>query len=80
LLDHTTTSTSIPYSWFNDSRKGKVTKTCRVFFSIGAYADFVDCDVVPMQACSLLLGHPWEHDNDATHHVRSNKYTFMHKG
>jgi hypothetical protein len=33
-----------------------------------------------MQACSLLLGHPWEHDNDATHHGRSNKYTFMHKG
>ena len=33
-----------------------------------------------MQACSLLLGHPWEHDNDATHHGRSNKYTFEHKG
>nr|XP_015629537.1 uncharacterized protein LOC107280299 [Oryza sativa Japonica Group] len=30
--------------------------------------DSVDCDVVPMQACSLLLGRPWEHDNDATHH------------
>jgi hypothetical protein len=33
-----------------------------------------------MQACSLLLGRPWEHDNDATHHGRSNKYTFVHKG
>ena len=33
-----------------------------------------------MQACSLLLGQPWEHDNDATHHGRSNKYTFVHKG
>ena len=33
-----------------------------------------------MQACSLLLGHPWEHDNDATHHGRSNKYTFVYKG
>jgi hypothetical protein len=32
------------------------------------------------RACSLLLGRPWEHDNDATHHGRSNKYTFMHKG
>jgi hypothetical protein len=57
----------------------EVTKTCSVSFSIVAYADFVDCDVVPMQACSLLLGYPWEHDNDATHHGRSNKYTFMHK-
>jgi hypothetical protein len=55
-------------------------KTCRVSFSIGAYADFVDCDVVPMQACSLLLSHPWEHDNDATHRGRSNNYTFMHQG
>jgi hypothetical protein len=33
-----------------------------------------------MQACSLLLGHPWKHNNDATHYGRSNKYTFMHKG
>ena len=33
-----------------------------------------------MQACSLLLGRPWEHDNDATHYGRSNKYTFVHKG
>jgi hypothetical protein len=32
-----------------------------------------------MQARSLLLGHPWEHDNDATHHGRSNN-TFTHKG
>jgi len=71
-----------PYhvQWLNDSGKAKVTQTCRVSFSIGAYADFIDCDVVPMQVCSLLLGRPWEHDNDATHHGRSNKYTFIHKG
>ena len=71
-----------PYhiQWLNDSKKAKVTQTCIVSFFIGSYADFVDCDVVPMQAYSLLLGHPWEHDNDATHHGRSNKYTFAHKG
>jgi len=33
-----------------------------------------------MDACSLLLGRPWEYDTDAKHHGRSNKYTFMHKG
>jgi hypothetical protein len=33
-----------------------------------------------MQACSLLLGHPWEFDTDGIHHGRSNKYTLMHKG
>ena len=27
-----------------------------------------------------MLGRPWEHDNDATHHGRGNKYTFVHNG
>ena len=33
-----------------------------------------------MQACSLLLGCPWEFDTDATHHGKSNTYTLIHKG
>jgi hypothetical protein len=33
-----------------------------------------------MDACSLLLGRPWEFDTDAIHYGRSNKYTLMHKG
>jgi hypothetical protein len=66
--------------WFNDARKAKVIHTSRVSFSIGSYASSVDCDVVPMEACSILLGRPLEFDNDATHHGRSNTYTFMHKG
>jgi hypothetical protein len=33
-----------------------------------------------MQACSLLLGRPWEIVTDAVHHGRSNKYTLMHNG
>jgi hypothetical protein len=71
-----------PYhiQWLNDSGKAKVTQTARVHFSLGPYANFVDCDVVPMQACSLLLGHPWEFDYDAIHHGKSNTYTLMHKG
>jgi hypothetical protein len=71
-----------PYhiQWLNNSGKAKVTHTVRVHFSIGSYHDYADCDVVPMQACSLLLGRPWEFDTNATHHGRSNKYTLMHKG
>jgi hypothetical protein len=71
-----------PYhiQWFNNSGKVKVMQTARVHFSIGSYHDCADFDVVPMQACSLLLGRPWEFDTDATHHGRSNKYTLMHKG
>jgi hypothetical protein len=33
-----------------------------------------------MQACSLLLGHPWKFDTDAIHHGRNNKYTLVHNG
>jgi hypothetical protein len=71
-----------PYyiQWLNNSGKAKVIHTARVHFSIDTYRDYVDCDVVPMQACSLLLGHPWEFDTDAIHHGRSNKYTLMHNG
>jgi len=39
--------------WFNDSGKVKVTQMVRVHFSIGIYSGFVDCHVVPMEACSL---------------------------
>src|SRR6266508_2322118 len=71
-----------PYhiQWLNNSGKVKVTQTARVHFSIGSYHDYADFDVVPMDACSLLLGRPWEFDTDALHHGRTNKYTLMHKG
>jgi hypothetical protein len=65
--------------WFNDTDKVKVTQIVRVHFSIGIYSDYANCDVVPMEACSLLLGRPREYDNDARRHGRSNTYTFMHK-
>ena len=71
-----------PYhiQWLNNSGKVKVTQTARVHFSIGSYHDYADFDVVPMDACSLLLGRPWEFDTDALHHGRTNQYTLMHKG
>jgi hypothetical protein len=71
-----------PYyiQWLNNNGKAKVTHTARVHFSIGTYHVCADCDVVPMQACSLLLGRPWEFDTDAIHHGRSNKYTLVHNG
>jgi hypothetical protein len=51
-----------------------------VHFSIGSYHVVADFNVVPVDACSLLLGHPWEFDADAIHHGRTNTYTLMHKG
>ncbi|XP_012702858.1 uncharacterized protein LOC105914754 [Setaria italica] len=53
-----------PYyiQWLNSSGKVKVTRLVRVNFAIGSYHDSIDCDVVPMQACSMLLGRPWQFD------------------
>ena len=58
----------------------KVTRTTRVHFTIGTYSDFVDCDVVPMQACSLLLGRPWQFDKESIHNGKTNQYTLVHNG
>jgi hypothetical protein len=79
-IDLTTRLHTHPYyiQWLNSSGKAKVTHIARVHFFIGTYHNYADCDVVPMQACSLLFGHPWEFDTDAIHHCRSNKYTLMH--
>jgi len=49
------------------------------FAITSCYHDTTDFDVALMQACSILLGCPWEFDNDALHHGRTNTYTFIHK-
>jgi hypothetical protein len=33
-----------------------------------------------LDACSFLLGRPWQFDTDAIHYGRSNKYNLMHNG
>ena len=80
-LGLTTWQHSYPYKlqWFNNSGKIKITKSARISFFTGCYHDTIDFDVVPMQACSILLGHPWEFDTHALHHGRTNTYTFIHK-
>jgi hypothetical protein len=71
-----------PYyiQWFESSRKLKVTRTAHVHFTIGTYSDFVDCDVVPMQACSLLLGRPRQFDRESVHNGKTNQYSLIHAG
>jgi hypothetical protein len=65
--------------WLNSSGTVKVSSMVHLSFSIGDYHDEVDCDIVPMQACHLLLGHPWQFDLDSMHFGQSNKYTFINK-
>jgi hypothetical protein len=69
-----------PYhiQWLNNSGKAKVTKQVRINFSIGSYRDVVECDVVRMQACHIVLGRPWQFDKDSMRHGRLNQYSFLH--
>ena len=66
--------------WLNECGALRVTNMVTVHFSIGTYNDQVECDVVRMQACQLLLGRPWLYDRDAQICGRSNKVVLMYKG
>ncbi|XP_074292085.1 uncharacterized protein LOC141618926 [Silene latifolia] len=71
-----------PYKlrWLNKGAEVKVDNQCLVPFSIGkVYKDEVLCDVVPMDACHLLLGQPWEFDRNTTHQGKDNVYSFKHE-
>jgi hypothetical protein len=71
-----------PYKmqWLTNCGAMRVSNMVMVQLSIGKYHDQVDCGVVPMQACQLLLGGPWLYDHDAQLCGRSNKVVFMYKG
>ncbi|XP_074306210.1 uncharacterized protein LOC141641448 [Silene latifolia] len=63
--------------WLNKGVEVKVDKQCQVPFSIGnIYKDDILCDVVPIDACHLLLGRPWEFGKNYIHQGRSNTYSF----
>ncbi|GAV88725.1 Asp_protease_2 domain-containing protein [Cephalotus follicularis] len=67
-----------PYKlqWLNDGNQSKVTHQVLLSFAIGKhYNDEVLCDVIPMDACQLLLGRPWQFDRSAIHDGRKNTYT-----
>ena len=69
-----------PYSisWLKKDHSVLVNQTCLVNFKIGPYEDKVWCDVVPMDACHVLLGRPWQYDRDVIHQGKENKYELCH--
>ncbi|GJS94328.1 putative nucleotidyltransferase, ribonuclease H [Tanacetum coccineum] len=72
-----------PYKlqWLKKGGEVTVSKRVLVAFSVGTtYKDSVWCDVVPMDACHLLLGRPWEYDRNTTHYGRANTYSFLFDG
>ena len=71
-----------PYhvQWLSECGELKITHMVKVQFKIGDYIDTVECDVMPMKVCHLLLGRPWQYDLSAQHCGRTNQYTIKWKG
>ena len=71
-----------PYymQWVNSYDKIKVTEIAHIEFSIGSYKNSADFDIVPMQACHLLLGTPWININNVVHKKVGNKYSLKYNG
>ncbi|KAD6118682.1 hypothetical protein E3N88_09953 [Mikania micrantha] len=71
-----------PYviQWLNQDKGLRVTHRVQVHLSIGKiYEDDVWCDVIPMDACHVLLGRPWLFDRRVMHDGYLNTYTFLYK-
>ena len=58
-----------PYKvqWLSESGTIQVEHTVQVSFKIGVYEDILECDVVPMSVCHLLLGRPWQYNCGVIH-------------
>ena len=70
-----------PYKlqWINEDGELTVDKQVKVEFPMGNYKDKVLCDVVPMEACHILLGRPWQFDKKTMHNGLTNEITYTHK-
>lgn len=68
-----------PYKlhWLAEFGNMKVTKQVLVSFSIGKYKDEVRYDILPMQACHILLGRPWQFDREVHHDGYKNRFSFI---
>ncbi|GJR50543.1 gag-pol polyprotein [Tanacetum coccineum] len=70
-----------PYviQWLNQGKGIRVSHRVLLSFSIGkSYNDELWCDVIPMDACHVLLGRPWQFDRRAIHDGYRNTYSFTH--
>jgi len=68
-----------PYTiqWLNQSKGLQISSRCLLSSRIGkTYKDEIWCDIVPMDACHVLLGRPWLFDRRVMHDDRMNTYTF----
>ena len=63
--------------WLNQSKGLQISTRCLLSLSIGkTYKDEIWCDIVPMDACHVLLGWPWLLYRRVMHDGHINTYTF----
>jgi len=61
--------------WLNQRKGIQVNSRCLISFSIGQnYQDELWCDVIPMDACHILLGRPWLYDRKVMYNGDLNTY------
>lgn len=61
--------------------EASVTEICSIPLSIGNYyKDQIVCDIIDMDVCHILLGGPWQYDNQTFHKGRDNTCEFMWMG
>jgi len=70
-----------PYKlqWINEDGELTVDKRVKVSLSVGNDKDEILYDVVPMEACHILLGRPWQFDKKVMYNGLTNEITFTHK-
>lgn len=71
-----------PYklNWINNEQTTNVTKQAFVPLEFGEYKDEFWFDILPMTACAILLGRPWQFDRDVVHYCKKNVYSVLLDG
>ena len=66
------------FHWLTQDKGIEVTQRVLLAFSIGGkmYEEEVWCDVLPMDACHVILGRPWIFDRRVVHDGFENTYSF----
>jgi len=71
-----------PYTlqWLKQGSEVTVSKQALLYFSVSPYCGEVLYNVLPMDACHILLDQPWLFDNHVMHDGHANPYALKFKG
>jgi Aspartyl protease len=75
-LDTTDHTNPYKFGWVHKGVEIQVNKRCHFQLTLGPhYTTTIYADVVPMDASHLILGRPWQYDNQAIYDGRKHTYT-----